>query len=136
MTDIEENAYKAMVSIFEALAYEEKQRFDGHFAGDMIKVNKKSCVFPVFAGFSGSDITLVSLSRKLEKEDTLHIPLSQVKEISMKKRFLSRIYTLRIECMDSTSYILGVPHTLSYIPVQRENVDLFLTTHFLLKLNR
>lgn len=133
MTNIEEKAYIRMVSIFDSLVHEEKLHFHGYFAGDLVKVNKKSFISPVFVGFSRSALTLVSLSRELEKEQVIHIPSAQLKGIRMKKRFLSKIHMLSIECTDSTSYMVGVPHTLSYLPVQRENVDLFLASDFLLR---
>ena len=133
MPNIEENAHKKMVSIFETLAQEEKSSFHGYFAGDMIKVNRKSSVYPVFVGFSGRSLTIVNLSRELEKEQVMEIPLAQLKEISMKKRFLSKFYTLSIKLAGSGSYIVGVPHTLTYIPVQRENVDLYLASDFFVK---
>lgn len=135
MTYIEEKAYSAMTSILGTISHEEKHHFDGCFAGDMIRVNKKSKVYPLFVGFCPSTITIVTLSKELEKEHTEHILLSQVKEITMKKRFLSKIFTLSIKCLDGTSYIVGVPHSLAYIPVQMENVDLFLKSDFFLKLN-
>lgn len=133
MMNIEENAYKKMVSIFDTLAHEEKYTFHGYFAGDMIKVNRKSSVYPVFVGFGSRSLTIVNLSRELEKEQVIQIPLVELKEISMKKRFLSKFYTLSLKCADCSSYIVGVPHQLAFIPVQRENVELFLTSDFFLK---
>jgi len=42
MSYIEENAFKSMLNIFSAISNEEKIYFDGFFATDIYKVNKKS----------------------------------------------------------------------------------------------
>ncbi|WP_304508807.1 hypothetical protein [Anaerotignum sp.] len=126
MSYIEENAYEAMQNIFSTISNEEKCFFEGYFAADMVKVNKKDCVYPCFFGFNSTSITIVKINLELEKENANFIPTSRIKDIRIKKMFLSKSFHLIIECDDNSSFTLAVPYTLKYIYMQSENVEKFL----------
>lgn len=126
MAYIEENAEEAMQNIFSTISNEDKHNFEGYFVADMVKVNKKDCVYPCFLGFGSESITIVKLSLALEKESVNFIPISGIKNMSMKRIFLSKSFYLIIECYDNTSYTLAVPIKVKYIHMQNENVEEFL----------
>lgn len=125
MSYIEENAYQAMNNIFSVISYEEKQCFEGYFAADMVKVNKKNCVYPCFLGFNSTSITIVKINPELEKENVNFIHTSQMKDIKTKRMFFSKSFYLIIECKDNTSFTIAIPHSLKYIETQSENVEKF-----------
>lgn len=126
MSYIEENAYEAMENIFSNIAKEEEYNFERYFAADMVKVNKKDCVYPCFWGFNSTSIAIVKINFELEKVDVNFIQTSGIKDIKMKRMFLSKSFYLTIECDDNTSFTIGVPYTLKYIHSQNENVEEFL----------
>jgi len=126
MSYIEENTYKAMVDIFSSISNEEKYDFNGYFASDMMKVNSQSCVYPCFIGFNKTVIVIVKVNSELEKEGIHIINATNLKDIKVRKRFLSKIINITLYCKDSTSFTIAVPHALKYIPTQRESVDKFL----------
>ncbi len=126
MSYIEENAYTSMENIFSTISKEEKHDFDGYFAADMAKVNKKDCVYPCFLGFNSSSITIVKINSELEKEEVNYIQSSHIRNIRIKKMFLSKSFYLTIECNDDTFVTIAVPHKLKYIHTQSESVEEFL----------
>ena len=126
MSYLEENAYEAMENIFSNIAKEEEYNFEGYFAADMVKVNKKDCVYPCFLGFNSTSIAIVKINFQLEKVDVNFIQTSGIKDIKMKRMFLSKSFYLTIECDDNTLFTIAVPYTLKYIHSQNENVEEFL----------
>lgn len=126
MSYIEENAYKAMVNIFSTISKEEGNYFDGYFAADMMKVNRKDCIYPCFLGFNRTLIAIVKINSELEKENIDFFNASCIKEIKIKRIFLSKNFYLIIECHDNTSFKIAVPRSLKYIKMQQENVEKFL----------
>jgi len=81
-----------------------------------------------FTGISLSGKTTIGdlVYKELEKEDIYIIKTSNLKDIKIRKRFLSKIINITIHCKDSTSFTIAAPHALKYIPIQHENVDNFL----------
>jgi len=126
MSYIEENAYEAMENIFSNISKEEKHNYEGYFAADMVKVNKKDCIYPCFLGFNSTSIAIVKINFELEKVDVNFIQASGIKDIKIKRMFLSKSFYLTIECDNNTSFTIAVPHTLKYIHSQNENVEEFL----------
>lgn len=126
MSYIEENAYKAMVNIFTNIAKDEKYYLNGYFASDMIKVDGKSSVYPCFVGYSSISIVIVKVNSELEKEDVHFINSFNLKNIKIKKRFLSKNINIAINCKDNKSFTIAVPYELKYMPKQHESVDGFL----------
>lgn len=129
MSYIEENTYKAMVNIFSTISYDEKYDLNGYFVSDMMKVNSQNCVYPCFIGYNNTLIVIVKVSSELEKEGIHFINSTNLKDLKVRKRFLSKIINITIYCKDSTSFTIAVPHTLKYIPTQHESVDKFLKTY-------
>jgi hypothetical protein len=126
MSYLEENAYNAMVNIFSTISKDEKYYLNGYFASDMMKVNGQNCVYPCFLGFSSTSIVIVKVNSELEKEDIHFINSSNLKNIKIRKRFLSKIINITIQCKDNTSFTIAAPHALKYMPKQHESIDGFL----------
>ncbi len=126
MSYIEENTYKAMINIFSTISNKEGSLYEGYFAADMMKVDRKDCVYPCFLGFNSTSIVIVKVNSELEKEDINFINVSCIKEIKIKRMFLSTSFYLIIECDDNTSFKIAVPNSLKYIKTQQENVEKFL----------
>lgn len=125
ISPIEEKAWKNMKSIFETIASEEMIDFKGYFASDMIKVDGKSCVYPCFIGFTSTSIVLARVNGQLEKEEIIHLSATNLKEVKIKKSFLSKFIKVKIYCNDNRSFVAGVPQKLKYIEVQEKNVEQF-----------
>lgn len=125
MSNIEESAPGKMKSIFASITNDEAIDFIGYFASDMVKVNDKSCIYPCFIGFTSTSIVLVRVNDQLEKEEIIHINDSKLKEVRIKKGFLSKFLKVKIYCNDNKSFTVGVPQKLKYIKTQQESVGRF-----------
>lgn len=132
MAYVEEKAYESMVNIFSDLSFADGYYFDGYFAADIMKINKKDYICPCFIGFNSINITIVKINSQLEKESVISLHVSHIKDIKIKKIFLSEDFYLLIQYDDNKSFKIVVPHTLKYIHVQNENTEKFLKRYHLL----
>ncbi len=126
MPKIEEDALRIMQSIFTELSHEEEIMINKYFASDMSKENNNSCQYPCFIGYNSTTIVIIKLDLQLVKKETKYIDTSNIKSISIKKRFLSKFMKIKINCLDGSNFVAEVASKLNYIPVQQENVEDFI----------
>ena len=126
MFDLEKKTLKIMQNIFVTLSNEKGIKVNKYFASDMLKVNNRSCVYPCFIGYNSKTIIIVKLNSQLEKEEVQYIDYSNVKNVSIKKSFLSKFVKIKINCEDNTIFTLEAPYKLKYVLIQQKNIEDFI----------
>lgn len=117
-----------MKNIFSTLVKEKDLYIDGSFAADMLKVNKESDIYPCFVGFNKDFIIIIKLNIDLEKVEEKIIEVSDINSIIIKKKFLSKMYNVKIFVKDDLLLTLGTPYKLKEIKTQESSFIRFIDT--------